>query len=166
MACQGTTKAGKPCKAAPPRGADYCRAHDPDLPDSTRFGSTEQATDAGHLGGRPKLPRPHEVMRDRIESEIDAVLEPYFAALTGAVAHSFYEGELVLSDEPDYGARIAAAEKLLDRVYGRPRQQLEHTGHNGAPIKTEGTLDVSSPKVREHLSAALAASAEAELADR
>lgn len=33
-------------------------------------------------------------------------------------------------------ARVAAANAILDRAYGRPTQSHEHTGRNGGPITT------------------------------
>jgi hypothetical protein len=37
------------------------------------------------------------------------------------------DGDICVSDADDLGAMIAAAEKLQDRVYGRPRQRNEVT---------------------------------------
>jgi hypothetical protein len=74
-------------------------------------------------------------MRERVEQRVDEVLAPYFDALTGAVVHGFYQGDFVLTEHPDLAARISAAEKLLDRVYGRPRQQVEHSGPDGGPVQ-------------------------------
>lgn len=34
-------------------------------------------------------------------------------------------------------ARVTAAVALLDRGYGRPRQEFEHSGEDGAPLKLE-----------------------------
>ncbi len=87
--------------------------------------------------GRPRQPRVIEVMRERIEQDIDRILRPYFDALEEAVLHATFEGSVIVSDVPDLGARIAAAEKLLDRVYGKPRQAMEHSGpdRGGVPIE-------------------------------
>lgn len=160
--CNGKTKKGNACKAAPLTDGDFCLAHS----DADTRASVGFTPEAGHLGGRPRLPRPHEVLRDAIEAEIDEWLAPLKDALKADRGVVVGAGEYASVEYvPDHQARLRAHEMAFDRVYGRPRQQLEHTGHNGAPIKTEGTLDVASPKVREHLSAALEASAEAERAD-
>lgn len=128
--CKGTTKAGDPCRSTSVRANGYCFAHQPEeVRRSHGFGGAQEGA------GRPRLPRPHERMRERIEEEIEAIVGPYFAALEGAVIHGTYEGEVFVSEHADHGARIAAAEKLLDRVYGKPRQQLEHTGADGGPIE-------------------------------
>lgn len=163
-ACKSTTKAGKPCKAAPLKERDYCAAHDPDQPASTRFGAPEQARAAGHLGGRPRMPRPSDLARDLVEQHVTVILRPYFRALGydvtvgpdglqlvheggGAklVHRGFRMGEgsfIEESDIDDLGAQMAAAERLLDRIYGKPRQAVEHTGAGGGPIETS-SLDTS-----------------------
>jgi hypothetical protein len=153
--CKGTNKAGERCGAAPLKGSDYCRAHDPDVSGSARFGSHEQAKAAGDLGGRPKAPRVVDVMRERVEEDVDRILVPYFDALEGAVVHATFEGEVLPSDHPDIGARIAAAEKLLDRVYGRPKQALEHAGPDGSAIRTEDAGAIDPSKLNRQQRAAL-----------
>lgn len=99
-------------------------------------------------GGRPKNPRVVDVMRERVEDEIDKVLKPYFDILEGAVVHATYEGSVIPSDHPDLGARMAAAERLLDRVYGKPGQALEITGKDGGPVEVN-ELAFEDPKVRK-----------------
>ena len=37
-------------------------------------------------------------------------------------------------------ARVAAAQALLDRAFGKPRQAIEHSGTPGAPIKHDVRL--------------------------
>ena len=46
------------------------------------------------------------------------------------------------SDVEDLGAQITAAEHLLSRVYGKPRQQLEHAGAEGGPIELKDAVGV------------------------
>jgi hypothetical protein len=146
--CKAKAKAGKRCRAYPLSTGAYCSAHDPDRPASARFGSSEQAAVAGALGGRPASPRVVDVMRERVEAEMEAVLAPYFEAIREAVMFVKYEGELVVTDTPDLAGRIAAAEKLLDRVYGKPRQTIEHAGpESGAPLAVEFDLGESARKV-------------------
>jgi hypothetical protein len=45
------------------------------------------------------------------------------------------------SDAPA-AARVSAANAILDRGYGKPVAQFEHTGKDGAPIQTETTTRV------------------------
>ncbi|KPH79333.1 hypothetical protein [Bosea vaviloviae] len=37
-------------------------------------------------------------------------------------------------------ARVSAANALLDRAYGKPRQSIEHMGEGGGPIQTQGVV--------------------------
>ena len=136
---------------------DYCRAHDPDLPDSVRFGSREQAREASLIGGgRPPMPKPTDLARELIERHVYTVLAPHFKTIgldlhddgsvtrldRGAiVTGESKDGEIIASEIEDLGAQIAAAEKLLDRVYGKPRQALEHTGADGGPISASLIMD-------------------------
>lgn len=150
--CHGENLQGKPCGANPLKAGTvidgtkakgkHCRAHDPDLPETARIQGAQPGA------GRPKNPRVVDVMRDRVERKIEQVLGPYFDALEGAVVHATFEGEVIPSAHPDLGARIAAAEKLLDRVYGKPGQAIELTGKDGGPVEiNEHAFD--DPKVRK-----------------
>ena len=65
-------------------------------------------------------------MRERVEAEAEAILAPYFEALA--------EGQ-------DIEQRMRAAERLLDRVFGRPKQSTQPGGR--ATGRTE-TYDLSS----------------------
>ena len=54
-----------------------------------------------------------ERLRERVEEQAEAILAPYFEALA--------QGEGVEQ-------RMRAAERLLDRVFGRPKQSAELSG--------------------------------------
>ena len=54
-----------------------------------------------------------ELLRERVEAEAEAILAPYFEALA--------RGEGVEQ-------RMRAAERLLDRVFGRPKRSAELSG--------------------------------------
>lgn len=141
--CKGKTRSGKRCGAWPLKGTERCAAH-PLSPGSAGFGSSEQAAEAGKLGGRPRLPRPHEVLRERIEANIDRWLKPYEDALEAnravvVAGGSDEKGEQLPSRVelvPDHRARMRAAREPLDRVYGKPRQQVE-LGGSETPIRAE-----------------------------
>lgn len=148
-ACKGTTRAGAPCKSPPLNDGEFCLSHAPaEVRESVGF-----IPDNGK-GGRPRLPKPTEVARQLIEQNIATVLAPHFRTLgyelvieggevslieSGVGGAKVYgtskDGDVVMSDYDDLGAMLTAAEKLLDRVYGRPRQAVEHTGEAGGPIQ-------------------------------
>lgn len=159
--CQGKTKAGKACKAAPLKPGtvidgvevfgDHCRAHDPDLPSSTRFGSTEHAQKFGPLGGRPRAPRVIDILRERAEERAEEILEVYFGALDASKPIAVGSGQdMMVEYEPDHATRLRAAEAIHDRSYGKPRQEI--TGADGAPLQLEvtGAAIVNDPKARKH----------------
>ena len=135
----------------PLRGGDFCLAHDEVSRDSVRFGGPQPGS------GRPRVPRSTALQRELVERHAVAVVRPYFRALglgidedgnlkqlaRGAiVVGRDKEGGVHASTVEDLGAQIAAAEALLNRVYGRPRQALEHTGAGGGPIEVARGVDL------------------------
>jgi LmbE family N-acetylglucosaminyl deacetylase len=80
--------------------------------------------EAGRLGGRPRNPRVVEVIKERIESDLEIVLSPLREALTATTP----------TGHPDHPVRLRAAAELLDRAYGRPRQATEISGADGSPL--------------------------------
>lgn len=148
--CRSKTKRGKPCKAPPLKpgtviedvtvSGQWCRQHDQDLPDSARIGGKQPGA------GRPPLPKPMDLARELVEKNAVVLLRPHFKALgyllnddgtltpNGQGAIVVHQG--IATDIEDLGAQQAAAERLLDRIYGKPRQQLEHAGsETGAPVQ-------------------------------
>jgi len=78
---------------------------------------------SGNPKGRPrKLP------------ELDALL----AKVLGEEKDGMTAAEAILKRLRQEAAKgnLRAAEILLNRAYGMPRQRLEHTGEDGGPIKT------------------------------
>jgi hypothetical protein len=162
--CHGKTRKGTACDASPLKAGTviegvavkgkHCRAHDPDLPDSARFGSRAQAKAAGDQGGRPKLPSPTDVARRLIEANELVLQKPYWLALGydvrlgkegpelvevpggGVKVHGeAKDGTIVVSEHLDLGAMQEAAERLWNRVYGKPKQATEISGPGGGPIE-------------------------------
>lgn len=138
-ACTGTTRKGKPCKAAALKGRDVCLAH---ADEETRISANFQQ---GPRPGRRPLPKPTELARQLVERHAAAILRPHFKAL-GLMLHDdgsttpltngaivVHQGEATTIE--DLGAQIAAARELLDRVYGKPKQATEVTGADGGPIE-------------------------------
>lgn len=139
--CAGTTKKGQSCKAHPLKGTERCLAHsDPETRASVGF-----VPEAGVLGGRPPKPRVIDVIRERIEGDVDAVLAPLFDGLQAdrGLALMLKGGGMEVELITDHETRIKAALALLDRVYGRPRQATEVTGADGGPIRIEGDVDLA-----------------------
>lgn len=46
-------------------------------------------------------------------------------------------------------ARIAAANSILDRAYGRPPQALHHTGDGGGPVQHQHNVDAFLEQLRQ-----------------
>jgi hypothetical protein len=138
--CTGKTKAGKRCKAyalhgtKPPR----CLAHaDEKERERLRFGGAQPGA------GRPAKPRPSAVARKLIEENTAAVLRPYWLTLGydveatgeglklvaveggGAKLHTTGSGRVRVSAHADLEAMMRAAERLQDRVYGKPKQTVD-----------------------------------------
>lgn len=145
--CRAKTKKGKRCQAPPLKGKDFCLAHSP----------AETRESAGFIadngkGGRPPTPKLIDIFRERLEAAVDQVMAPYFQALgitgwnedgTPIVDESAgameigrsNTGDVRLTDIADLGARMHAAERIIDRVHGRPRQTQEITGPQGGPVE-------------------------------
>ena len=133
--CKGKTKAGKACKAAPLKGKDVCLAH-ADEKDrvSTGFGVT---------GGRPRKPRVVDVVRERIEEDMDewyAVLIEARSAMRSVVVGN--GPSAYVAEVPDHPTRLRAFAEVMDRAYGKPKQIAELSGPGGGPIE-HGPFDLS-----------------------
>jgi hypothetical protein len=72
-------------------------------------------------GGRPKGSRP------KVTAEIRDLAQVYTADALKTLASIMQRGE-------SEAARVAAANSLLDRGYGKPAQALQHTGGDGGPV--------------------------------
>jgi hypothetical protein len=141
--CAGTTKQGQPCKAPVRPETGKCIAHSPkEFQDSVGFGGSQKGS------GRPKNPRAVDVLRERIEADVDQVLAPLFDALSAdrGLALVLKGGGMEIGYTTDHETRIKAARELLDRAYGRPKQQTELTGAYGGPL--EVATAISPPGAR------------------
>lgn len=123
--CEATTKAGKPCKGPPLRGRTVCLAHaDEETRGSVRFSGPQEGS------GRPRHPRAVDVIRERIERDLDKWLKPLEDSLEAGRAVVVGTGPKArLEMVPDYVVRLRAVADALDRAYGRPAQshEVEHT---------------------------------------
>lgn len=138
--CKGKTKTGAACKATPRSDTGYCNAHSSkEVQESSGFGGAQPGA------GRPRNPRAVDVLRERLEANIDAVLGPLFDALEADRGLVVGAGEnAVLESVPDWDARLRAVKEVLDRAYGRPKQMLEHTGAGGETLGVDVVLDKAS----------------------
>lgn len=116
--CTATTKAGKRCKASPLKGQDVCLAHaDAETRESTGFIARNGK------GGRPRNPRAVDVLRERIEADIDKWLEPLEEGLTASRGLVVGDGSHARVEYvEDYGTRIKAHREAFDRAFGKPTQ--------------------------------------------
>lgn len=160
--CKATTRAGNRCKAFALRDGDHCLSHDKNAREKARFSGKQENA------GRPRKPKPTEIARRLVEENIVAVQRPYWRALGfdvevtdegprlieidgGAKLHGTQQrtGKVVLSEHDDLSAMMTAAERLQDRVFGRPRQALEVTGEDGGPIQTYDLSKLTTEQIIE-----------------
>jgi hypothetical protein len=118
--CAGTSKSGEPCQAAPLKGQDTCAAHDRSRPDSDRFGSPEWSSRAG---GSPRL------RAQRLQDALGAAVDEQQPEIVARLVTLAVEGD------------VRALVYVFDRIIGRPRQALEHTGADGAAIEVKDAGD-------------------------
>src|SRR5687767_2093671 len=120
--CKSTTRSGKPCRAKPLRDRDTCLAHS----DAETRASAGFTPDAGQLGGRPPNPRAVDVIRERLEADMETWLRPLEEALTAERVVVVRSGDHAVAERhPDHGTRLRAVAEALDRAYGRPKQGAE-----------------------------------------
>lgn len=153
--CAATNKAGNPCRAAPLKGQDHCLAHG-NRPDPYRFGSPEWSARAG-ASDKPRVPNVMEAARALVEAHAMIMLKPYLRALgfevddmgdllldeqgrpqmgIGAVhVGRDKEGGVFASNVEDLASQVVVVERLLDRLYGKPKQATEISGPDGGPIE-------------------------------
>lgn len=150
--CRAKTRAfGEPCPMYrailehPETGKLYraatCYAH---LPPKVRemfqakpFGGKVPGTG----GPRPK-PRVNDVLKQMIEQEITAWLQPLFEALHAEKPVVVGNGRHARVELlPDHRTRLQAVESVLDRIYGKPKQTTELTGADGGPVEVQVPTD-------------------------
>lgn len=133
--CSGKTKRGTRCKSTAVLENGKCMAHQSkEVQESRGFGGSQPGA------GSPRRPRATEVLRERVEEQIDAVLKPLFDGL-GADKAIVVSGGVKepgwVEYVPDMPTRLRAAADVLDRVYGKPKQTTEIAGPDGGPVRVE-----------------------------
>lgn len=161
--CRGRTKADEPCGAPPLRpgtvvegveaSGEWCRCHEPSLPSRTPL-THEDRVRGGEATRRLK---PTEVLRERVEAEIDRWLRPYEEALAADRALVVGTGPKARVEVvPDLPTRMKAAEAVLNRLYGTATSRSEFSG-TVTERRSEAELDREIERLmfdlrdREHL---------------
>lgn len=129
--CHGTNRNGEPCKAAPLKGENWCRPHHPETPETDPF-KTGRVPNCG----RKPVPKVTDILRERVEAEVERVVRPLFDALDAeaALVVGGNSADARLEFAPDHKVRLQAVRDLLDRIYGKPRQSQEISGPDGGAI--------------------------------
>lgn len=147
--CLGVNRAGERCKAAPLASSEWCRAHDPNVPESDRFGSPEQSARAG-ASPKPRALKLREALVAKVEAEAEVLVERWLEAANATKTQFSGQGEDAFAEQvPDYASRLRALADIWDRAVGKPAQEIELSGSDGGPIQTEGTVDIADPEVRK-----------------
>jgi hypothetical protein len=81
--------------------------------------------------------------RAKVEEDFEKWVKPFEDALE-AVQTASYQGEVHASNVAHLEARVAAAEKVLDRVYGRPNQTVQHSGELNVNVSLLDVLKAES----------------------
>lgn len=136
MPCHGTTKTGKPCKAAPLKGTDRCISHSSkETQASVGFGGAQPGS------GRPRQPRVTEVYADELHRRVSEHVDDLIGRLVAIALDA--ERTVVVGTgpnarteiAPDQALQLAALRELNDRILGRPKQTSEITGPNGGAVE-------------------------------
>lgn len=88
---------------------------------------------AARGGKRPGAGRP-QGRKDKATIEQLATLEELAREHTPLALDTL--ARVCASSESD-AARVSAAQALLDRAYGKPKQAIEHTGKDGEPVQVQ-----------------------------
>lgn len=159
--CMGTKKNGEPCGSFAVTGSRFCISHTPDA-DLEILGIKPLTKAARERRALVKKQSAPAFARKVFEGALDKVMAPYLEALGlrligvdeddkpifedvpngGLMLHgTSKDGDVVMSDYPDLAGRVVVAEKLWDRVYGKPKQtQILEGGDKPVrvePVRTE-----------------------------
>lgn len=156
--CTSNKNDGSPCRGNAIKGPNpdneykFCFMHHPDITDAEK----RKVASMGGKANASRYPKPHELLRRVIEARPDAFIKPHLEALgleielkdsvdperpgqvdievhevgDGAVLYGVSkDGDVVISTHKDLEAQQRAAERLFDRVYGKPKvTELNSTG--------------------------------------
>jgi hypothetical protein len=147
--CKGRTKLGSRCKSYAKTADGLCVRHS-----ASEVEAKALMAQARAIRDQAKL-KPHELMRAVVESNPIAFMQPYLDALgikvvfvpdpadprilhptavaasDGALLYGVSkDGDVVVSKHKDIEAQQRAAERLFDRIYGKPKQTNIIAGAN------------------------------------
>lgn len=89
----------------------------------------------GHPGKR-RIPTASDIMRERFEADADRYMKPLEEALLALKAVVVGNGAHAhVQTIEDYSVRLRALEVMLDRIYGKPKQAVEHSGPDGEAME-------------------------------
>lgn len=122
--CSAKTKRGTDCRAWALAGKGTCMAHSGRAVQAeVGFGGAENGARGGASTRRP---RPLEVLREKVEGDIEKWLKPYEDALTAVRPVLVGYGEDAYVEMiPDHKLRVMATEAVHNRLYGRPKTVSE-----------------------------------------
>lgn len=156
--CNGKTKGGHACGSWASYDDGKCFNHTTHVSDEER----RENARLGALAREKKRPKPHDLLRQVIEARPELFMRPFLEALgirlsfaideetgeaypvveevgDGAVIYGVSkDGDVVISRHRDLEAQQRAAERLMDRVYGKPKQ----TNINIDPSKETYTPEI------------------------
>lgn len=96
--------------------------------------------------GRPRKPRPNDVLRELIENEMAEWLAPIRAALLAEKPTVVGNGRSARIEwSADHRTRLQAVESALDRVYGKPKQTTDVQGM----LNLNADVQVPTDEVRQ-----------------
>lgn len=151
--CQGQTKKGASCKAAPLKDSDYCLAHaDGETRALIGFGGAEN----GALGGRPRRPREIELIQEVAEEFRDDLRAVYSEGLTAERGVVVGDGENARVEYvADHSHRLRTAQEIQDRLHGKPRSTNDVAAHVDVNLNlvTDGDLREQAAALRRGLAA-------------
>lgn len=102
-----------------------------------------QFVGGGPGSGRPPAPRVVDVVRERIEQDMDAWYQVLLDARDATKPVMVGHGDDAYTEHvPDHGVRLAAFREVMDRAYGKPKQATELSGPGGGPIAV-GAVDLT-----------------------
>lgn len=116
--CSATTKKGTRCKSPARQGEGTCLSHAPEeARESVGFGGSQPGA------GRPRAPRVIDVLREKIEADIEGWLQPLVDGRTADRGVVVGDGEAARVEfVPDHRTRMKATAEALDRAFGKPSQ--------------------------------------------